>query len=164
MSDQTPTNLRSMKFPYLRVRSIPGLVTILLSWSVPGSLSRARSERLQDKPYFPSASVVKGTVAALSDPSERVVALAVRALADWRQAAVAAEIAKLLAAETPKAVRIEAFNFFARLGPSGNSHVAAVLKYATDPDPNVRAAVLAVVLKTEASAENVEAIRPLLGD
>ena len=153
-----------MKFPYLRVRSIPGLVTILLSWSVLGSLSRAQSEPLQDKPYVPSASVVKGTVAALSDPSERVVALAVRALADWRQAAVAAEIAKLLAAETPKAVRIEAFNFFARLGPPGKSHVAAVLKYATDPDPNVRAAVLAVVLKTEASAENVEAIRPLLGD
>jgi HEAT repeat protein len=108
--------------------------------------------------------VVKGTVAALSDPSEQVVALAVRALADWRQAAVAPEIAKLLVAEKPKAVRAEAFLFFARLGPPAKPHVAAVLKYAADPDPNIRTAVLAVVLKTGASAENVDAIRSLLGD
>ena len=39
-----------------------------------------------------------------------------------------------------------------------------MLKYANDPDPNVRAAVLAVVLKSEAAAENMDAIRPLLDD
>ena len=107
---------------------------------------------------------MKGTVAALSDSSEEVVALAVRALADWRQTAAAPEIAKLLTAETPKAVRVEAFNFFGRLGPQAKPNVAAVLKYANDPDPNVRAAVLAVVLKSGAAAENMDAIRPLLDD
>ena len=119
---------------------------------------------MEDKPYVPSASVVKGTVAALSDSSEEVVALAVRALGDWRQASVAAEIAKLLTAETPESIRVEAFKYFARLGPQAKPHVAAVLKYATDPDPNIRAAVLAAVFQAEASAENVGAIRPLLDD
>ena len=150
-----------MKLPHIPVRSIFGL---LLSWSVFVSISFAQSGPLEDKPYVPSASVVKGTVAALSDSSEEVVALAVRALADWRQAAVAPEIAKLLTAETPKAVRVEAFNFFGRLGPQAKPNVAAVLKYANDPDPSVRAAVLAVVLKSAAAAENMDAIRPLLDD
>src|SRR5688572_24825071 len=102
-----------MKLPHIPFRSIFGL---LLSWSVFASISFAQSGPLEDKPYVPSASVVKGTTAALSDSSEEVVALAVRALADWRQEAAAPEIAKLLAAETPKAVRSEAFNFFGRLG------------------------------------------------
>ena len=39
------------------------------------SSSFAQSGSLEDKPYVPSASVVKGTIAALSDPSEEVVAL-----------------------------------------------------------------------------------------
>ncbi len=39
-----------------------------------------------------------------------------------------------------------------------------MLKYASDPDPNIRAAVLAVVFAAQASAENVGAIRPLLND
>ena len=127
----------------------------------PGS---AQTNALEERPYVPSASVVKGTVAALSDPSEEVVALAVRALADWRQASVAADIAKLLAPATPKAVRMEAFQFFARLGPQAKPHVVEVLKYAKDPDPNIRAAVLAVVFAAQASAENTDAIRPLLND
>ena len=107
---------------------------------------------------------MKGTVAALSDPSEQVVALAVRVLANWRQARSRAGDCEFLAAETPESVRIEAFNFFARLGPQAKPQIAAVLKYANDPDPNIRAAVLAVVLKSEASAENADAIRPLLED
>ena len=150
-----------MKLPYIPFRSIFGL---LLSWCVLASISFAQSGAMEDKPYVPSASVVKGTVAALSDPSEEVVALAVRALADWRQTAAAPEIAKLLTAETAKAVRVEAFNFFARLGPQAKPNVAAVLKFANDPDPNVRAAVLAVVLKSGTAAENMDAIRPLLDD
>src|SRR6188768_1356090 len=150
-----------MKLPSLSFCSVFRLATIVLSCCVLASLSRAQSGPLEDKPYVPSASVVKGAVAALSDPSERVVALAVRALADWRQAAVAPEIAKLLAADSPKAVRLEAFNFFARLGAQAKPQVAAVLKYADDPDPSIRAAVLTVVLKAGASAENADAIRPL---
>src|SRR6476646_3359318 len=122
-----------MKLPFLSFRSILGLATVSLSGAVVASISLAQSGPLEDKPYVPSASVVKGTVAALSDPSEQVVALAVRVLANWRQAAVAPEIAKLLAAEAPEAVRIEAFNFFARLGPQAKPQVAAVLKYAKDP-------------------------------
>ena len=56
--------------------------------------ARAQTNSLEDRPFEPSASVVKGTVAALADSSDEVAALAVRALADWRQASVAAEIAK----------------------------------------------------------------------
>ena len=153
-----------MKLPHRPFRAIFRLVTLLLSWGAFESIALAQSGPLEDKPYVPSASVVKGTVAALSDPSERVVALAVRVLANWRQAAVAPEIAKLLVAETPGAVRIEAFNFFARLGPQAKPHIAAILNYANDPDPNIRAALLAVVLNSEAAAENADAIRPLLGD
>src|SRR6187401_1154672 len=116
------THFPSMKLPLLSCRSIPVLVTVCLGWSILASVSLAQSGPLEDKPYVPSASVVKGTIAALSDPSEQVVALAVRVLANWRQSDVAPEIAKLLAAETPEAVRIEAFNFFARLGPQAKPH------------------------------------------
>jgi len=139
-------------------------VVASLSCCLFASASFAQSESLEDQPYVPSASVVKGTSAALSDASEEVVALAVRTLGDWRQAAAAADIAKLLTAETPEAVRIEAFQFFTRLGPQAKPHVAAVLKHANDADPNVRVAVLAVVLGAGASAEHVAAIRPLLDD
>ena len=124
----------------------------------------AQTNSLEDRPFKPSASVVKGTVAALSDSSDEVAALAVRALADWREVSVAADIAKLLAPATPEAVRMEAFQFFGRLGSQAKSHVAEVLKYAGDPDPNIRAAVLAVVFAAQASAENASAIRPLLDD
>ena len=106
----------------------------------------------------------KGTLAALSDSSEEVAALAVRSLADWRQAAVADEIAKRLAVETPKAIRTEAFEYFARLGPQAKPYIGAVLKFAKDPDPNIRTVVLAVVLQAQAAADNADAIRPLLGD
>src|SRR5688572_15743888 len=153
-----------MKLTYFTFSPISRLLTVLLSWCVFESISLAQSGPLEDKPYVPSASVVKGTVAALSDPSEQVVALAVRVLANWRQAAVAPEIAKLLTAETPEAVRIEAFKFFARLGPQAKPHVAPVLKYVNDPDPSIRAAVLVVVAKSEASAENADAVQPLLSD
>src|SRR6187549_147672 len=140
-----------MKTYHLRSLSIVRLATISLGWFLFESASHAQSNALEDKPYVPSASVVKGAVAALGDPSEQVVALAVRALSDWRQAAVAPEIAKLLAADTPKAVRLEAFNFFGRLGAQAKPQVAAVLKYASDPDPSIRAAALAVILKAGAS-------------
>ena len=126
--------------------------------------ARAQTNPLEDRPFEPSASVVKGTVAALSDSSDEVAALAVRALADWRQASVAPDVAKLLVPAAPEAVRMEAFQFFARLGVQAKPHVAEVLKYVGDPDPNVRAAVLAVVFGAQASAENVEAIWPLLND
>ena len=125
---------------------------------------RAQTNPLEDRPFEPSPSVVKGTVAALTDSSEQVAALAVRALADWRQTSVAADVAKLLGPSAPEAVRMEAFQFFARLGPETKSHVAEVLKYSGDPDPNIRAAVLAVMFAAQASGENVEAIWPLLND
>jgi HEAT repeat protein len=143
---------------------IARLLTISLSWCLFTSSSHAQSGPLEDQPYVPSASVVKGTVAALSDSSEEVAALAVRALADWRQAAAADAIAKLLAVGTPETIRTEAFQFFSRLGPQAKPHIAAVLKNANDPDPNIRAAVLGVVFQAQASAENAEAIRPLLDD
>jgi hypothetical protein len=57
-----------------------------------------------------------------------------------------------------------AFQFFARLGVQAKPHVVVVLKYASDPDPNIRAAVLAVVFAAQASAENAGAIRPLRND
>jgi HEAT repeat protein len=136
---------------------------VLAGW-VPVSLAPAQVSGLEDRPYAPSASVVKGTVAALSDPSEEVVALAVRALGDWRQADAAAEVVKLLDAETPKAVRAEAFQFFRRLGPRALPQVAEVVKYTADPDAAVRAAVLGVVLDAKASADHLGAIRPLLDD
>lgn len=126
--------------------------------------ARAQTDALEDRPFEPSASVVKGTVAALSDSSEEVAALAVRALADWRQASVAADVAKLLAVTVPETVRMEAFQYFARLGPQAKPHVAEVLKHAKDPDPNIRAAVLASVFAAQASADNVDAILPLLSD
>ncbi len=85
--------------------------------------ARAQTNSLEDRPFKPSASVVKGTVAALADSSDEVAALAVRALADWRQASVAADIARLLAPATPEAVRMEAFQFFARLGAQAKPHV-----------------------------------------
>ena len=126
--------------------------------------ARAQTNSLEDRPFEPSASVVKGTVAALADSSDEVAALAVRALADWRQASVAADVAKLLGPATPEAVRMGAFQFFARLGVQAKPHVVVVLKYASDPDPNIRATVLAVVFAAQASAENAGAIRPLLND
>lgn len=129
-----------------------------------GGGARAQTNSLEDRPFQPSASVVKGTVAALADSSDQVAALAVRALADWRQASVAAEVAKLLVPATPEAVRMEAFQFFARLGAQAKPHVAEVLKYAGDSNPNIRAAVLAVVFAVHASAENAEVIWPLLND
>src|SRR5262245_37607147 len=124
----------------------------------------AQPDSLEDRPFQPSASVVKGTVAALTDSSDEVAALAVRSLSDWRQASAAADVAKLLGSVTPVAVRIEAFQFFTRLGTQAKPQVADVLKYAKDPDPNIRAAVLAVVFAAQASAENVEAIWPLVND
>ena len=126
--------------------------------------ARAQTNPLEDRPFEPSASVVKGTVAALADSSDEVVALAVRSLADWRQAAAAASVAKLLSPATPKAVRIEALQYFARLGAPAKSQVPNVLKYVGDPDPNIRAAVLHVVFNAQSSGENVETIRPLLND
>jgi HEAT repeat protein len=127
-------------------------------------VSRAQTNALEDRPYRPSASVIKGTVAALSDSSDEVAVLAVRALADWRQAAVADAVAKLLEPGTAEGVRLEAFQFFARLGPQAKPHVAEVLKHIGDPSPNIRVAVLAVILQAEASAENADKIRALLDD
>ena len=132
---------------------------LLLASTAPGQVSA-----LEDKPYQPSASVVKGTVAALADSSEEVEALAVRALGDWRQAGAATQVVKLLGAGTPKSVRMEAIQFFRRLGPQAAPQVAEVVKYTTDPDPNIRAAVLGVVFDAQASADHVTAIRPLLDD
>ncbi|MDR3405962.1 MAG: HEAT repeat domain-containing protein [Chthoniobacter sp.] len=144
--------------------SISRVVAASLSWCVLTSLALGQGSALEDHPYQPSATVVKGTVAALSDPSEEVAALAVRALGDWRQAGVAAEVAKLLGANSPEDVRIEAFKFFRRLGPQALPQMDEVLKYTTDPDPNIRAAVLAVVFDARASADHLGAIRPLLDD
>ncbi len=96
---------------------------------------RAQTNSLEDRPFEPSASVVKGTVAALADSSDEVAALAVRALADWRQASVAPDIAKLLVPAAPEAVRMEAFQFFARLGTQAKPHVAEVLKICRRPGP-----------------------------
>jgi HEAT repeat protein len=153
-----------MKSQHLPFLSIFRLVTVSLNCCLFESGSYAQTVALEDKPYVPSASVVKGTVAALSDSSEEVAALAVRTLADWRQATAADEIAKLLAVETPKAIRMEAFQYFARLGPQAKPHIAAVLKFANDPDPNIRAAVLAVVFQAQAAAENAGAVRLLIDD
>src|SRR5436190_3137169 len=132
-----------MKSSPLFLPSFLRLAAVSLGTCLLAMPSFGQTVALEDKPYVPSASVVKGTVAALSDSSEEVAALAVRALADWRQASAADEIAKLLAVETPKAIRMEAFQYFARLGPQAKPHIAAVLKFAKDPDPNIRAAVLA---------------------
>ena len=141
---------------------------ILLCYIVAISLlccgARAQTNALEDRPFEPSASVVKGTVAALADSSDEVAALAVRSLSDWRQASAAADVAKLLGPATPEAVRMEAFQFFTRLGAEAKPHVADVLKYAKDPNPNIRAALLAVVFAAQASAENEEAIWPLIKD
>src|SRR5436190_12379972 len=153
-----------MKSSPLFLPSFLRLAAVSLGTCLLAMPSFGQSDPLEDKPYVPSASVVKGTVAALSDSSEEVAALAVRALADWRQAAAADAVAKLLTTETPKAIRTEAFQFFARLGPQAKPHVAAILKNAQDPDPNIRAAVLAVVLQSQATAENADAISPLLND
>ena len=43
---------------------------------------RAQTNPLEDRPFEPSPSVVKGTVAALTDSSEQVAALAVRGVRD----------------------------------------------------------------------------------
>ena len=129
-----------------------------------GCVVQAQTSALEDRPFVPSASVVKGTVAALSDSSEEVVALAVRALADWRQASAAGDVAKLLAPDKPETVRMEALQYFARLGPQAKPHVVEVIKLTKDPDPNIRVAVLAVVFAAQASAENASAVRLLLDD
>ena len=142
----------------------PSLLLFTVATSLLCCGAHAQTDPLEDRPFEPSASVVKGTVAALADSSDEVAALAVRALADWRQVSVGAEVAKLLVPAAPEAVRMEAFQFFARLGVQAKPHVVVVLKYASDPDPNIRAAVLAVVFAAQASAENVGAIRPLLND
>src|SRR5436190_14391830 len=125
-----------MKSSPLFLPSFLRLAAVSLGTCLLAMPSFGQSDPLEDKPYVPSASVVKGTVAALSDSSEEVAALAVRALADWRQASVAADVAKLLAPATPEAVRMEAYQFFARLGAKAKPHVTEVLKYASDPDPN----------------------------
>ncbi|HSI14842.1 MAG TPA: HEAT repeat domain-containing protein [Chthoniobacter sp.] len=132
-------------------------------WSL-ASITFGQGNSLEDQPYKPSASVVKGTVAALSDPSEAVRTLAVRSLGDWRQADAAAEIGKLLGPETPVAVRIEAFRFFSRLGPQALPALGEILKYSGDPDPNIRAAVLNAIFDARASADHLGVIRSLLDD
>jgi HEAT repeat protein len=126
--------------------------------------SHAELNTLEDRPYQPAASVVKGTIAALSDSSEEVVVLAVRSLADWREASAAADIVKLLAPTTPESVRMEALQYFARLGVQAKPYLTEVLKCVRDPDPNIRFAMLHVVLEAQATAENVNAIRPLLDE
>lgn len=126
--------------------------------------ARAQSGSLEDHPYKPSTSVVNGTLAALSDSSEDVVALAVRSLGDWRQVDASANIVKLLDASTPEIVRLEAFKFFARLGPLAKPFVASVLKHAADPDPNIRLEVLRVVLQSQTSTDHIQTVAALLGD
>lgn len=119
---------------------------------------------LEDAPYQPSPSVVKGTVAAVSDRSPETAALAVRTLADWKQAEAAPEIAKHLGADTSTGVRLEALRYFTRLGPKGKQFLPEVLKQAGDADPNVRGAVLNVVFESQASAECVAPVSRFLND
>jgi hypothetical protein len=59
------------------------LAVALGSWLAP--MAGAQVDPLQEVPFRPSPSVVKGTVCALTDASPEVVTLAVRALADWRE-------------------------------------------------------------------------------
>jgi HEAT repeat protein len=124
----------------------------------------AQTNSLEDRPFKPSSSVVKGTISALGDSSDEVAALAVRTLSDWREASVAPAVAKLLVPKVPEAVRMEAFQFFVRLGVQAKPQVAEILKYVGDPNPNIRAAVLSALFAAQASAENEEAIWPLLND
>ena len=153
-----------MDLPRIQSYSILRVAAATLSFLGIASITFAQNNSLEDRPYQPSASVVKGTVAALSDPSEAVITLAVRSLGDWRQADAAAEIGKLLGAGTPEEVRIEAFRFFSRLGPQAQPELAEVLKYSGDPDPNIRVAVLNVIFDARASADHLDVIRPLLDD
>jgi len=129
-----------------------------------GVSARAQTDNLEDRPFQPSPAVVKGTVAALTDSSDQVVALALRSLADWRQASAAPEVRKLLAPENPTEVRMEALRFFSRLGEAAAADVPELIKYAADPDPNIRVAVLEIVFEARASAKNLETLRTLLSD
>ena len=134
---------------------------LLVAAAIP---SHAQLNGVEDHPYRPSPSVVKGTLAALSDSSEEVVAGAVRALADWREASAAPEIVKLLAPDTSETIREEALHYFSRLGGRAKPYLADILKFAKDSDPNIRAAVLGVVLDAQGAGENLEAIHSLLED
>ena len=123
----------------------------------------AQPNRWKISPFSLLPSVVKGTVAALGDYNEEVVALAVRSLGDWKSAGAAADVAKLLGPTSPAAVRIEALQYFARLGEQAKTHAAEVAKHAKDSDPNIRRGVLDVLFQAKASSANVDAIRSLLG-
>ena len=88
----------------------------------PAVPSHAQLNGVEDHPYRPSPSVVKGTLAALSDSSEEVgAASAVRALADWREASAAPEIVKLLAPDTPETIREEALHYLSRAPGAGQA-------------------------------------------
>ena len=109
-------------------------------------VGQAAAQELADVPYAPTDSVVKGTVAGLSDPFEEVVVLAIRDLADWRQVEVAAEILKRIGPDVSAVVRDQVFRYFIRLGPLGRPCLPEVVKQLADPDPHFRARVLSVVL------------------
>ena len=150
----------SLCAPFQRIIAGFLLVSSLLS----PIAARAQRGALEDRPYAPSPSVVKGTVAALRDSSEEVVCLAIRNLGDWRQATAAGEVEKLLEASVAPSVRVQALQFFARLGPAAKPHLAALLKHRNDADPNIRALVLDVIHRAQSSADHVPVIAPLLED
>jgi len=154
--------MKPHRLSHFLLNSIRGAM-VLGAWLV-AMPAQAQFGALEDRPYQPSESVVRGTVAALSDSSEEVVSLAIRSLGDWRQADAGPGIVKLLGPSAPTLVRWEALKFFARLGPAAKPYVPQVLEFVKDADPNIRAAVLRVVLQAGGVAENVATIAPLLTD
>lgn len=122
------------------------------------------AQGLDDTPYVPTPSVIKGTIAALSDSNDKVVLGAIQELAEWRAAEAGNDMTRLLGGGRTTMIRTEALQFFVRLGAKAQPFIAAIIPFLGDTQAGVRERSLQAIASAGVAKEHLQSILPLLAD